>query len=149
MNQFKKIALAVCTAVALAALALPFGSSGFSSAEASNVSPLTIDGATTVDPETAKDLFERGVRFVDVRKDADWEAGRIPGAYHLELKTVLNEQALSEVAGKNEELVIYCNGPSCMRSSEACAKAVGWGFTNIRYFREGFPAWRLAGYPVE
>ena len=148
MNQFKQITLAACTAVAFMAFALPFGSSTLS-AEASNVSPLTVNGATTIEPGTAKSLFEKGVPFVDVRKDADWEAGRIPGAYHLELKSVLSEQSLSEVTGKDEELVIYCNGPSCMRSSEACAKAVGWGFTKIRYFREGFPAWRLAGYPVE
>ena len=52
-------------------------------------------------------------------------------------------------AGKDEAVVIYCNGEKCMRSSKACAQAVEWGFTNISYFRDGFPAWKAAGYPTE
>jgi len=41
------------------------------------VSPASIDGATTVSIEAAADLFGNGVKFVDVRKPADVEAGRI------------------------------------------------------------------------
>ncbi|MBA4783118.1 MAG: rhodanese-like domain-containing protein [Rhizobiales bacterium] len=119
------------------------------SAMASTVSPTLVEGATTVNAEQAKELFEAGVVFVDVRKDGDWEAGRVPGAYHLELKSAYNEGGLSGVVAKDAKVVIYCNGDSCMRSSEACAQAVGWGFKNVYYFRDGFPAWASAGYPVE
>jgi rhodanese-related sulfurtransferase len=117
--------------------------------QAAKVSPTEITGATTVDVAKAKTLFDRGVAFVDVRKDSDWNAGRIPGAHHIELKKVLSEQALSAAAGKDKEIVIYCNGAKCMRSSQACEKAVAWGFSKIYYFRDGFPAWEAAGYPVE
>ena len=118
-------------------------------AVASEVSPTEIDGATTVDAHEAKSLFDEGLLFVDTRKDSDWEAGRIPDAEHLELKTVFNEASLSEIASKDQPLVFYCNGEHCMRSSKACAKAVSWGFQNVYYFRDGFPAWKAAGYPVE
>ncbi len=112
-------------------------------------SPAQIDGATTVDATKAKSMFDKGTLFVDVRKDKDFNAGRIPGAEHIELKKVLSEATLGKVAKKGQAVVIYCNGPKCMRSSKASAKAVGWGFKKVYYFRDGFPAWKSAGYPTE
>ena len=113
------------------------------------VSPMTIDGAKTVTTEEAKKLFDDGVLFVDVRKDKDWNAGRVSDAAHLNIKTKLSEQSLSEEIKKTDPAVIYCNGERCMRSSDACKKAVAWGFTNLYYYRDGFPAWKNAGHPVE
>jgi len=116
---------------------------------ADKISPQTIAGATTVDTAKAKALFDDGALFVDVRSNKDWGAGRIPDAAHIELKKVFNEATLSKEAGKDEVIVIYCNGESCLRSSNASAQAVGWGFAKINYYRDGFPAWKKAGYPVE
>lgn len=112
-------------------------------------SPMTVDGAETVDVTMAKTFFDQEVPFIDVRKDSDWEAGRVPGAYHIELKNKFRESAMLEVVGKSDEVVIYCNGGSCLRSSEACAKAVEWGFKKVYYFRDGFPAWQAANLPIE
>lgn len=116
---------------------------------AGDVSPKTVDGATTVDTAQARELFDNEALFVDVRKNSDWDAGRIPGAVHLELKKVFSEETLSAEAGKDEPIVIYCNGESCMRSSAGSAQAVGWGFSKIYYYRDGFPAWKAASNPVE
>ena len=116
---------------------------------AKKISPMTVDGATTVDTAKAKALFDKGVLFVDVRSDKDWAAGRIPDAVHIELKKVYSDATLSKELKKGEEVVIYCNGESCLRSSKASAKAVGWGFTKVYYYRDGFPAWKGAGYPTE
>ena len=113
------------------------------------ISPMKVEGATTVDAVKAKALFDKGVIFVDTRKDKDWEAGRIPDAIHIELKKKFNETSLSAEVKKTEEVVFYCNGESCMRSSKATAKAVSWGFTKVYYFRDGFPAWKAASYPAE
>lgn len=112
-------------------------------------SPLRIDGATTVDAATAKTLFDRGVRFVDVRSKDLWEAGHIPGAAYLDLFSGFNEDNLLKVAAKDHEVVIYCAGPGCKRSGKACAKAVSWGFEKVYYFRLGYPAWRAAGFPTD
>ena len=112
-------------------------------------SPTVVDGTTTIDATQAKALFDEGVVFVDTRKDKDWEAGRIPDAVHIELKKKFNEASLSEEVAKGDKVVFYCNGHSCMRSSKAAMDAVGWGFSNVYYFRDGFPAWKAAGYPSE
>jgi rhodanese-related sulfurtransferase len=113
------------------------------------ISPIEIAGATSVDAAAAKRLFDRGVPFVDVRGDSDWSFGHIPGAIHLDLDQAFGETSLSAVAGKDQQVVIYCMGPRCLRSSQACALAVSWGFTQVFYFREGLPAWKAAGYSVE
>lgn len=116
---------------------------------AQNLSPESIAGAITIDEKKAKPLFEQGMLFVDVRKDSDWEAGRIPGAIHLYVKTDFTEAKLLQFVNKDDPLVIYCNGPKCFLSSRAVRKAVQWGFKHIYYFRTGFPSWRAANLPVE
>ena len=113
------------------------------------ISPNVVKGTETVDAQKAKSLFDRGVLFVDVRTGKDWDAGRIPGAEHIELNAKYSEDSLGKVAKKDQELVLYCNGPKCMRSSEASEKAVAWGYSKVYYFRDGFPAWQGAGFPVE
>ena len=112
-------------------------------------SPETVAGAITINASEAKKLFDQEVMFIDVRKDKDWTAGRIPGAEHIELKKVYSEKTLGEFVKKDQLVVIYCNGPKCLRSSKASAMAVDWGFKKVRYFRGGLPAWKAASYPVE
>lgn len=112
-------------------------------------SPLTIAGAVTIDAQQAKKLFDEGVTFIDVRKNKDWDAGRIPGAEHIELKKIFTNKSLSEIVKKDQKVVIYCNGAKCLRSSIASASAVKWGFKKVNYFRDGIPAWIAAKYPVE
>ena len=113
------------------------------------VSPEAVPGATTIDTAQAKSLFDRGAIFIDVRSDADWEAGRIPGAVHLELDKVFTEASLGTVARPDQEVVMYCNGTKCPRSSTAAAAAAKWGISRVYYYRLGFPDWQAAGYPVE
>jgi len=113
------------------------------------ISPMTVEGAKTVTTEEAKKLFDSGVLFIDVRKDKDWAAGRVADAVQLNIKTKLSEQTMLEEMKKGDPAVVYCNGERCLRSSNAAKKAVSWGFTNIYYYRDGYPAWKSAGYPVE
>ena len=113
-----------------------------------SVSPEKVEGATTIDAVRAKTLYDRDVPFIDVRDDVDWNAGHIPNAIHLEVYNVFSETRLSSIVGKNEEVVIHCFGTVCARSTAASKSAVSWGFTKVYYFREGFPAWKAAGYPV-
>lgn len=128
--------------IAFSLLMVPF-------AAAADVSPLTISGATTVSADEAIVLFDEGVPFIDVRKASDYEEGRIPGAFHLDSRSDFTEANLAGIVGIDDPVVIYCNGENCMRSSDMSAAAVSWGYTNIQYFRDGYPAWDNAGLPVE
>lgn len=130
-------------------LIVMLGLTFFTSAQAGKISPKTVDGAKTVTAAEAKALFDKGTIFLDVRSDKDWGAGRVPDAIHIELKKKLNEASMGKEIKKSEPVVIYCNGESCIRSSKASIKAVAWGYSKVYYFRDGFPAWKSAGYPVE
>jgi len=114
-----------------------------------DVSPASIDGAITIDTSKARELFEQEVAFVDVRKNSEWDAGRVPGAIHLDFKSNYSSDALAAEVPKQEQVVLYCNGAKCLRSSNASAKAIEWGWTRVYFYRDGFPAWQAAGHPVE
>ena len=127
---------------------------GLSSAQAASEmsdkpSPESVDGATTVDATAAKALFDQGALFVDVRTAKGFDAGRIPDAVLLDLKKNFTKESLGAEAAAGDPIVIYCNGINCWRSAKAAKKAIAWGYTQVNYFRGGFPAWKKAGYPVE
>ena len=118
-------------------------------AKAGYSAPLEVTGARTVTAEEVKSLFDAGVVIIDVRNPRLHARRHIPGAVHLDLKDVYDEESLAAVAKKDEPLVIYCSGVKCSRSSRASEKAVSWGYKKVLYFRGGIVDWRDAGYPVE
>lgn len=117
--------------------------------QAEPTSPVSVPGATNVDVPKAKEIFDKGGVFVDVRKVSEFDAGRIPGSVHLDLETAFNQDSLAKAAPKDRAVVFYCNGEKCPRSAVACEKALGWGYGKVYYFRDGYPAWKSAGLPVE
>lgn len=117
--------------------------------EDTEVSPRFVPGATSIDVVEARHLYDRGVIFVDTRPRVDWNRGHVAGAVFMELEEGFTEKALSELIDRDEEIVIYCHGSRCLRSSKGTEKAISWGFKNVYYFRDGFPAWRAAGHPIE
>lgn len=116
---------------------------------AKKISPETVAGARTISTTEAKRLFDQGAAFLDVRSSRDWEAGRIPGAVHIELKKKLNEESMAELFAKDRPIVIYCNSIGCMRSSKASKMAVSWGYQKVYYYRLGFPDWKGNGYAIQ
>lgn len=115
---------------------------------------IAVKGATEIDISTAKTLYERGVRFVDVRGlgvhgGISLKYGHtIAGASHISYPT---EADLMGIVDKNEEVVFYCScaaPPTCNLSPNASATAVAWGYQKVYYFTD-FKAWSAAGYPIE
>lgn len=119
------------------------------------VSPESVEGATTVDAAKAHELWKQRALFVDVRKNGQFESGRIPGAVNLPYgpemtgEQPFNAATLESNAAKDAPVVIYCNAKGCDRSSWGAALAVEWGWSKVYYFRLGYPSWKKAGYPVE
>jgi len=108
-----------------------------------------IEDVTTVDSRKAKELFDREVIFIDTRKLSDWNAGRIPGAIHMDHTKEFTKENLKKIVNYHDSFVIYCNGSKCLRSEKAAKNAVEWGYKKIYYYREGFPAWYINNNPVE
>lgn len=114
-------------------------------------SPESTPGAKTVTAAEAKALWQQGATFIDTRKDSDWEAGRVPGALHINIKKPeeFNAENISQYVGINDPVVSYCNAEKCHRAYKGAKKLVEFGFTNVYYYRAGFPSWKNAGYPYE
>ena len=105
-------------------------------------------GVTVVDVGTARTLLERDVAFVDLRSLAYIE-GHIPGAVHLDWNQTFDEENLSRVVNKDQEVVLYCYGYGCYRSRKGSSLAVSWGFEKVYHFPGGYRAWKAQGYPIE
>ena len=130
-------------------IALFFSVIGHAEDDEKWLSPESVDGTQAIDLQQAKQLHAEGVPFVDVRSARQFNKRRIPGAIHLYLKEGFSEASLLKYVNKDQPFVIYCNGAHCSLSYRAAEAAVGWGFTQIKYFRDGFRAWRLDDNPLE
>ncbi|MEM7226635.1 MAG: BTAD domain-containing putative transcriptional regulator [Pseudomonadota bacterium] len=117
---------------------------------AQDVTPMNVDGATTVDAEQAKTLLEQGIKLVDVRDLADWRHGYIPGTLHLSLFRDFTDAKLSAVAERDEAVLVFGSGIGANKMAAiAAARAISWGFEKVYYFRDGIPGWKAAGYPIQ
>lgn len=85
------------------------------------------------------------VVVLDVRPEAEYRAGHIPGARSV---PVARLEAYLEEIPKDREVVAYCRGPYCVFSDEAVALLRSRGY-QARRLAEGLPDWRAAGMPVE
>lgn len=117
--------------------------------QAKETSPETVAGAKTISPQEAKSLWRDGIKFIDTRKGSDWEAGRIPGALHINIKTEFDKANLLSQVDLNEPVATYCNAVKCHRAANAAKKLVEYGYQKVYYYRLGFPSWKNAGYPYE
>jgi len=112
-------------------------------------SPEAVNGTETIDLEQAKKMHAQGVIFIDVRSPRQYARRHISGALNLFLNDSFTEDNLLKVAKKESPLVLYCNGINCSLSYKAAERAVSWGFTNIKYFREGIRAWSMDGNAMD
>jgi len=97
-----------------------------------------------VDTLGRKELLERlrrgDVVLVDVRPEAEYEAGHIEGAQSIPLDEL--ERRLAELPA-DTEVVAYCRGPYCAYAHEAVRQLQAAG-RSARRLEEGWPEWRLA-----
>jgi len=106
------------------------------------------DGIATITREELRGRLEGGggeVVVLDVRPPAEFAAGHIPGARPVD------PARLYEMVGdvpRDAEVVAYCRGEYCAYACEAVRALAAEGISASR-LEEGFPEWRLAGFPVE
>jgi len=103
------------------------------------------DGIETIDRAELAARLQRGeVLVLDVRPEAEYQAGHISGARSVpigELKRHL--RALP----KDADVVAYCRGPYCVYADDAVRALQEKGY-HARRLEDGFPEWHRAGFPV-
>jgi rhodanese-related sulfurtransferase len=103
---------------------------------------------TIIDAAAAKQMHERGAKFVDVRSKLSFEHGHIPGALNIDVRSDDFVERFTDAADVDEEIVIYCRGATCTRSGEAILLVHPLGYNHLFYLKVGLPGWEDAGYPV-
>jgi len=87
---------------------------------------------------------EGGTMVIDVRPEAEFQAGHIPGAINIPVDEL--PQHLESLP-REQEIVAYCRGPYCMLAFEAVAKLREAGY-QARRLEDGFPEWKAENRPV-
>jgi rhodanese-related sulfurtransferase len=104
-----------------------------------------VDQLEQISPhQLAARLEKSGLRVIDVRTPAEWEASRIKWAEHLPLSEILADHFPK--ADKDEELVLQCG--SGYRSNIAASILRQAGYKRVKSLAGGVFAWSNAGFPL-
>lgn len=87
--------------------------------------------------------------MLDVRNQASWDQGHLPGAIHLPAREI--EYRLDELPAPdaNPNIVVYCWGPGCNGSTKAAFALSQAGYRSVREMIGGFEYWAREGFAVE
>ncbi|MBQ1443288.1 MAG: sulfurtransferase [Renibacterium sp.] len=85
--------------------------------------------------------------LLDVRSEAAWRQGRIPGAIHLPIAD-LAARAAEVVPDKAAAIVVYCWGPGCNGSTRGALILASLGYPRVRELIGGFEYWAREGLLV-
>lgn len=85
----------------------------------------------------------KGATIVDARPARKFKKGHVPGAINIPLRQ-FDEMTDQLPADKSAPLVFYCGGYKCPLSPKSANKALAMGYTQVRLFQAGFPAWKKA-----
>jgi rhodanese-related sulfurtransferase len=89
-----------------------------------------------VDARTARALVAQGVRVVDVRTAAEFDAGHVPGAINIPFDEM--GRRAGEIGPKETPVLLYCR--SGRRSGVAAETLRGLGFEKL-YDLQRYDAW--------
>jgi rhodanese-related sulfurtransferase len=103
------------------------------------------DLETITRDELVDRLERRDLVLIDVRPDAEYAAGHIPGAISTPPDRLAD--ALDELPVEGE-VVAYCRGPYCVYADDAVRQLRARGRRALR-LEEGLPEWRRDGGIVE
>ena len=120
-------------------------------------SPAPGDGVSTREIGTVElqAILSTGTATVlDARPAREYAISHIPGALNVAPKAgVAMSLYVSDVAeigrlvrgNKSAPLVLYCNGSYCGKSKRLAAELAEAGYSDVRRYQLGIPAWRAAG----
>jgi rhodanese-related sulfurtransferase len=111
-------------------------------------------GGFFISLEEAKKQYDLGVQFFDARVEEEFRAGRVKGAVLVDPTddAVVRSTQVPDFLRKFDPrypVVVYCNGGECDSSQLVAIRLRQFGFSNVKVFEEGYPAWEKKGYPVE
>jgi rhodanese-related sulfurtransferase len=81
---------------------------------------------------------------IDVRSEASWRQGRIPGAVHVPTAD-LTERIGALAPDLDAEIVVHCWGPGCNASTQAALTLAELVYRRVRELQGGYEYWAREG----
>jgi rhodanese-related sulfurtransferase len=110
------------------------------------------DPAHELTPAQVKEALDKGdVVLIDVREPYEWDAGRIPGATHIELERLA---ARAEEVPTDRPIVFQCRLGVRSAMAMQAFRASGWDAYHLgggiqRWVNEGLPIEPESGYVAD
>jgi rhodanese-related sulfurtransferase len=102
------------------------------------------DPAYELTPSQVKEAMEKGdVVLIDVREPYEWDAGRIPGATHIELERLA---ARADEVPTDRPIVFQCRLGVRSAMAMQAFRASGW---DAYHMGGGITRWVKEGLPIE
>ena len=147
-NTFMRIAAALLFALFSAHTAL------------AGETPAALTGAKLITAEEAAKAIGGGAVLIDTRVANEYAEGHIKGALSVPYREKSAKSADFDASSDRFDLgklppdkaafiVLYCNGPECWKSYKAAVVAIKGGYSNIHWYRPGFPDWKAKGLPID
>ncbi len=86
---------------------------------------------------------KRVALIIDARPALKYSAGTVPGALSIPFPQFESMAGLLP-ADKNAEIIYFCGGFKCDLSHKSATAAQALGYTNVKTFAAGWPAWKSA-----
>src|SRR6478735_3656624 len=100
-----------------------------------------------VDATQARERIESGeAAVVDVREQAEWDEGHIPGAVHVP-RGHLESRIERSAPDTARPVLLYCSAGN--RSAFAAKTLEELGYEDVVSLSGGFTDWKRNGFPVE
>lgn len=99
--------------------------------------------------EQAYSLFNKGVKFIDARDEADYLVGHITNSINIPFDDFDNHEQKLDKLSKDEPLVIYCAGTDCDLSILLGNKLFDMGYKQVYVFFGGWLDWINNNFPTE
>jgi rhodanese-related sulfurtransferase len=97
-----------------------------------------------LEPQRIKEILDADEAvLVDVREPYEWDAGRIPGAKHIELERLAGR---ADELPKDKPVIFQCRVGRRSALATDAFRAVGFDAYNMR---GGIEAWANEGLPLE
>ena len=96
--------------------------------------------------ESAKEMYDRGIIFIDARDEEEFAEGHIKGA----ILAPSTPELVQLTPDRSTPIVTYCGGGECDVSMELAVELMdSWDYERIFVYKGGWPEWKAAGYPAE
>ena len=97
-----------------------------------------------IDADQAKEEFDKGTIFIDIREYNEYVQVRIPGAKLIPMSEMNSRH--TEIP-KEKEVVVFCHLGS--RSASLLFQLNSMGYNNLLNMQKGIAEWHQKQYPME